>query len=52
MRGRAAAETPIGEWAQRTGFPMDKFYATEEREGGIRAVAGDAPGIEWEVVRR
>ncbi len=41
----AAGETQIGEWAQRTNFPMDKLYATEEREGGTRVVGGDVPGI-------
>ncbi len=59
----AEGETPIGEWAQRTNFPMDKLYATEEREGGTRAVGGDVPGIareelsvfskgEWETAKR
>ncbi|MEI6464185.1 MAG: acetylxylan esterase [Verrucomicrobiota bacterium] len=55
--------TPIAEWAQRTGMPMDKLYATEEREGGTRAIGAGVPGIareelsvftaaEWEVRRR
>ena len=59
----AMGETPIGAWAQRTNFPMDKLYATEEREGGTRAVGGDVPGIareelsvfsraEWETAKR
>jgi dienelactone hydrolase len=41
----AAPETHIAEWAQRTGTPMDKLYATEEREGGTRAIGRDVPGI-------
>jgi hypothetical protein len=49
--------------AQRTGFPPDKLYETEEREGGTRAVGCDVPGIdraklnifmreEWETPKR
>jgi len=44
-------------------MPMDKLYATEEREGGTRAIGAGVPGIareelsvftaaEWEVRRR
>lgn len=58
-----APETHIAAWAQRTGMPMDKLYATEEREGGTRAIGDGVPGIareelsvfsaaEWEVHRR
>ncbi|MBL9199744.1 MAG: acetylxylan esterase [Opitutaceae bacterium] len=35
----------IGPWAARTGHPMDKLYATGEREGGTRAVTDDVPAI-------
>lgn len=41
---RALADTPILEWAQQTGVAMDKLYATEEREGGTRAMGHDVPG--------
>ncbi|MBI5688724.1 MAG: acetylxylan esterase [Verrucomicrobia bacterium] len=37
--------THIATWAQRTGAAMDRLYATEEREGGTRAVGVDVPGI-------
>ena len=30
---------------RRTGHAVDKLYATEEREGGTRAVGGDVPGV-------
>lgn len=42
---KTMAETHISEWAQQTGFPMDKAYATEEREGGVMAVGTGVPGI-------
>lgn len=42
---RTLPETHIGDWAKRTGMAMDKLYATEEREGGTRAIAEDVPGI-------
>jgi dienelactone hydrolase len=44
----ALPETHLSAWAARTGFAVDKLYATEEREGGTRAVVGDVPGIERE----
>ncbi len=40
--------THISEWSTKTGFPMDKLYATEEREGGARAIGENVPGIERE----
>jgi dienelactone hydrolase len=59
---RALPETHIGEWAPRVGVALDKLYATEEREGGTRAVGDDVPGftreslsvftaVEWETRR-
>jgi dienelactone hydrolase len=38
---RALDGLHIGPWAARTGHAMDKLYATEEREGGTRAVVAD-----------
>ncbi|MBI5771749.1 MAG: acetylxylan esterase [Verrucomicrobia bacterium] len=60
---RAQPETHLGEWAARMSYPVDKLYATEEREGGARVVAVDVPNItreqlsvfsaaEWERVKR
>lgn len=46
----AMAEAPIGEGAERTGCPMDKLYATEEREGDTRANGGEVPGIAREAL--
>ena len=37
--------THISEWAQRTGVPIDKLYATEDREGGALAIGEGVPGI-------
>ena len=59
---RALPETHIGEWAQQHGVAMDKLYATEEREGGTRAIGDGVPGYareslsvlspaEWETVK-
>lgn len=45
---QAMPETHISAWAKRTGFAMDKLYATEEREGGTLAVGGEVPGIDRE----
>lgn len=42
---RALSETHISEWSGRTGIPIDKLYATEEREGGTMAIADGVPGI-------
>ncbi len=38
-------ETHIAEWAARTGHAVDKLYATEAREGGVRAVVTNVPAI-------
>jgi len=55
-------ETHIMDWAAQTGYPMDRLYATEEREGGAMAIGTDVPPIsrdqldvftpaEWETVK-
>lgn len=41
----AMPETHINEWAAQTGYPIDKMYATEEREGGAMAVGENVPAI-------
>jgi len=41
---KAMPETQISEWAKRRNVPMDKLYATEEREGGTPALGADIPG--------
>ena len=46
----ALSETHLSEWVQRTGYPVDKLYATEEREGGTLAVGVDVPGIAREAL--
>jgi dienelactone hydrolase len=40
----AMPETHISEWAASTGVFIDKGYASEDREGGIRALGTDVPG--------
>jgi dienelactone hydrolase len=42
---RTQPTTHILPWAQRTGVPMDRLYATEEREGGTHAPGTDVPGF-------
>jgi dienelactone hydrolase len=42
----AMPETHIGPWAQARGVAMDRLYATEEREGGVRALGVDIPAID------
>jgi dienelactone hydrolase len=42
---QALPETHIGEWSAKTGVPIDRLYATEDREGGTRAIGADVPGI-------
>jgi dienelactone hydrolase len=42
----AMSETHIGPWALARGVAMDKLYATEEREGGTRALGSDVPAID------
>jgi dienelactone hydrolase len=40
--------THISEWSAQTGVPIDKLYATEDREGGALAIGENVPGIERE----
>jgi len=59
---RDMPETHIMEWSEQTGYPVDRLYATEVREGGTRAIGTDVPAIardrldvftpaEWEKVK-
>jgi hypothetical protein len=41
----AMPETVIGPWAQAHGVALDRLYATEEREGGTRALGTEVPGL-------
>jgi dienelactone hydrolase len=41
----AMGETRIGDWAERHGVPLDRLYATEEREAGTPALGVDLPAI-------
>ena len=43
---RALPETRISEWAAKYSIPMDKLYATEQREGGTPALLNDVPGFQ------
>lgn len=38
-------ETHIATWAETNDVEMDRYYATEEREGGTMALGGGVPGI-------
>jgi len=38
-------ETHISEWAQANGVPLDPLYASEHREGGVRALGTGMPGL-------
>jgi dienelactone hydrolase len=38
-------ETTIGPWAEARGVPLDRLYATAEREGGTPALGQDVPGL-------
>jgi dienelactone hydrolase len=42
----AMPETHIGPWAEARGVAIDRLYATEEREGGTRALGADVPAID------
>jgi dienelactone hydrolase len=41
----ALPETTIGPWAEAHGVPLDRLYATEDREGGTPALGSDVPGL-------
>lgn len=45
---QAMPVTHISEWSAKTGVPVDKMYATEDREGGALAIGDGVPGIERE----
>ncbi len=47
---RTMPETRIGTWAEKTGVPLDKLYATEPREGGTPALGEDIPGYAPEML--
>jgi dienelactone hydrolase len=47
---RSLPETRIGTWAEKTGVPLDKLYATEAREGGTLALGEDIPGYTPEML--
>jgi hypothetical protein len=58
----AMAETHIGPWAKAHDVPLDRLYATEDREAGVRALGAEVPAIgrddlfvfgpaEWDRVR-
>lgn len=42
---RALPETHITAWARANDVAMDKLYATEDREGGTRALGANVPGL-------
>jgi hypothetical protein len=41
----AMAETHIGPWAKAHDVPLDRLYATEDREAGVRALGAEVPAI-------
>jgi hypothetical protein len=47
---RSMPETKISAWAAKTNVPIDKLYATEEREGGTSALGDDIPGYTPEML--
>ena len=58
----AMPETHIMDWSEQTGYPIDRLYATEVREGGTMAIGAGVPPIareqldvftptEWEKVK-
>ena len=47
---RAQPTTHILTWSQQTGVPLDKLYATEEREGGTLAPGTGVPGFARETL--
>lgn len=42
---RGLPETHISAWAKEHGVEMDRLYATEDREGGTRAIGEGVPGL-------
>ncbi len=47
---RSMPETRIGTWAEKMGVPLDKLYATEQREGGTPALGAEVPGYTPEML--
>ena len=45
---RAQPETHVAQWARKNSVAIDLASATEEREGGTRALGGDVPGFQRE----
>jgi dienelactone hydrolase len=43
---KALPETRISYWAAKHSIPMDRLYATEQREGGTPALLDDVPGYQ------
>ena len=43
-------ETKISAWSAKTNVPVDKLYATEEREGGTPALEANVPGYAAEML--
>lgn len=43
---KALPETRIADWATKHSIPMDKLYATDQREGGTPALLNDVPGCQ------
>ena len=41
---QALPDCRISDWAAQNAIPMDKLYATEQREGGTPALLDDVPG--------
>ena len=42
---RSMRETHVSEWARTEGVEMDPRYASEDREGGTRALGAGIPGL-------
>jgi dienelactone hydrolase len=42
----AMPETHIADWAKARAVAIDRLYATEEREGGTRALGDDVPAVD------
>jgi len=42
---QAMPETHVSQWAAAHGVDMDRLYASEEREGGARALGADVPAL-------
>jgi hypothetical protein len=47
---RELGETHISSWAAKNGVELEPFYATEEREGGVRALGTAIPGVARETL--